>query len=376
VALWAQLRWNGLDVGVTAALRSGRIEPPPSFDVATGSEALGHLLADDVDSGTALAACDDTLRCDRADHAQAGVMADLLLGCYARHRGRLGRNAEASILRTVIRVRSVDEDPTVLSLLRLVLTEHPATWQALDAAQVAVPVASGHRLHDRAEQLYRWSEDAVRRDFRLLPGRVRRVETTEFRLWNCYQRIGAGRRRLDHGDGATGDVSDMLSRGTDMQRLLHDVQHLNETEGRGDATPAWGFHVLLRSAESRLVAAHRAAARPGSPQGRAALTDLGRAERVLLDCGLGSDTRARVELMKAKLRAALVFDEPDAARCQAEAIGRTGWPITRTPLFADGFGLDRLAPPVREVAVELLHRQSTGTPTIVDGTTRRRHVTP
>lgn len=376
LALWGLLSDRRRDVGVDAATRSGRWQVPPSFSATAASEALGRLLAGEVDDETAVAACDDTLRSDRVDHGEAGIMADLLLGSYAQHGERLGDSARASLLRTVIRVRSIDEDPTTLALLRLLVGAHPRTWQAVDAAQVTVPVASGHQMHRRADEIYRWVERTLRSGFRVLPGRVRRVEVAEFRLWNLYRRLGAFERRLDLGEPTQPLLSDALQLAGEMEARLDEVLLLNETDGPGDAAPEWRFFVKLQTAELRLIALHRSGD-PAAPGRQQAVDDILAAEQVLTTCGLKHDTVSRVRLIAAKLRAALVLGEDDAAGALAAAIGRAGWPVARTPLFAHGFGLrtpDDLPPPVRAVARDLLRRERAGAPTIVDGTTRRRRL--
>ena len=376
VALWGLLSDRRRDVGVEAATRSGRWQVPARFRPAAASEALGRLLAGDVDDETAVAACDDTLRCDRVDHTDAGIMADLLLGCYAQHQERLGGDAGASLLRTVVRVRSIDEDPTTLALLRLLVGAHPRTWQAVDAAQVAVPVASGHQMHRRAEEIHRWVERTLQGAFRLLPGRVRQVEVAEFRLWNLYRRLGAFERRLDLGEPTRPLLTDALHLAGALEGHLDQVLVLNETEGPGDAVPSWRFHVKLRTAELRLIALHRLGDKAPAAC-RHAVDDIYAAEAVMEACGLMGDTVHRVRLLTAKLRAALVLGEHEAACSLAGGIARAGWPIARTPLFAHGFGLrhpDDLPSPVRTVAHDLLRREAAGAPTIVDGTTRRRHL--
>ncbi|HEY8548290.1 MAG TPA: hypothetical protein VIL36_24695 [Acidimicrobiales bacterium] len=375
VALWGLLSDRRRDVGVEAATRSGRWQVPAGFRPATASAALGRLLAGEVDEETAVAACDDTLRCERVDHASAVIMADLLLGCYAQHHERLGDDAGASLLRTVVRVRSIDEDPTSLSLLRLLVERHPRTWQAVDAAQQAVPVAAGHQMHRRAEEIHRWVERTLQGAFRLLPGRVRRVEVAEFRLWNLYQRLGAYERRLDLGEPSRPLLTDALRLAGRLEARLDQVLVLNQTEGPGDAVPEWRFHVKLRAAELRLIALHRHGDQAPAAC-RHAVEDVRAAEGVLVDCGLTGHTVHRVRLLTAKLRAALVLGKHEAACQLAQAIARAGWPIARTPLFAHGFGLrrpDDLPPPVREAALALLREQA-GAATIVDGSTRRRQL--
>ena len=104
--------------------------------------------------------------------------------------GGLGNAAGATILRTVIRVRAVDQDPTVLGLVRVATEGHRRAWQTVDAAQAAVRVASGHRLYWRADELCRWVDDALLTGIDLPAGRVRKVEDAEFRLWNLHQRTG------------------------------------------------------------------------------------------------------------------------------------------------------------------------------------------
>lgn len=379
IALWNLLRARTeeerAEVGAEVALRSGRLDPPMEFVTAVASKALGLVVAGSADPEIVLMACDDTLRCEAFDHPQARVMADLLLGCYATNRGQLGQAAKATILRTVVRVRSIDDDPTVFGLLRRLVRQFPNCWQTVDAMQVGIQVASGHSLLTRAEELHREVAAALRDGITVGDDRCEPVETVEFELWNLYQRVGAYRRRLDEGPPDSPWLLQRSLRFVDEMWLAYrNVLQLNESEDRkGDASPAWEFYLLVRSAEVHLVAA---LLEPGGQHPDLARKGIVLAQRRLADCALDAQPVARALLTKVQLREALYNDDPDSACGYAAKLGLAGWPMARTPLFARGFELSQPSSTLQDIVTHYLQQERAGTPTIVDGRTRRRFVVP
>jgi hypothetical protein len=304
---------------------SGRVATPLGFTYT--SDALGRILAGTATSQIVLSACNETLALASQDHATADIVADLLLGFFRVHSHRIGAQAGASLLRTVVRVRAANEDPTALALARQAIAEYPLQWQTVDAVQSAVRVASAHRLFERAHQLCSYVDAALLDGIALPNGRERIVEDAEYAFWNLHQRSATLRRQLDL-DPTPRMLRLALDLVSDVDRALDRVMLLNSTIALGDAVPSWAYYVDVRAAEIHLAGSEATSDADRAGHLRAAEAREARARHVANT--FIADGAGRIPLTKVALRHALARSDYSRASELLWSLHGDGWPLART----------------------------------------------
>lgn len=332
VALWARTR-PGTPVLVLEPAATGAACPPDGL--VSSDPWVGRLLAGDRTSTVIEHAAQVARAAAESDRSTAATVTDLLLGGDPANRHRLGPSAAATILRTAVRVRAVDEDPTVLGLARYALHHYPTHWQTVDALQTAVRVASAYRQYRLALELCALADRAAADpELVVLAGRDRRLERDEFRLWTLHQRTATLRRALETG---TSDRTLAALRLADQAQSELDRILDQRTRGApGDAQPVWAYYFHLRRGELHHLAGlhqpgHLAASRAAANEAAAVASHHG-----------FSDTQ-RVPLVKLRLTDAIVHRELDEAVDRLWQLHRTGWPVGRilpnlTPALEHRFG--------------------------------------
>ena len=328
LALWDLVREPAgsgatLDPAQTGVIRL----PPQSVPIVAG--VLGSFLSGDWSDAVVLPACEAALSLAQSDRESARIASDLLLGAY-RNRGksRLSDDAEAAVLRTAVRLRSTDDDPTAVSLARRAHADRPHHWQTVDTLQSAVKVPSAYGCYDVADELCDLADDVLEGEFQVPAGRELEVEQTEYRLFNHHQRSGTLRRRLDDGAGRRAlepAFAEHYAAQLDCERAYELAQ-----EGfPGDATQRWQFFLDVRAAELQLIMLTLKF--PGET-----LAERLRGVDDILDRAAAAAVREQVSgvglvpLLKARLTAALARGETPRAVELLLELHTVGWPLIRT----------------------------------------------
>lgn len=357
----------GLPASLAPSL--GLLHPPDGFHIAHASVAA--LLAGDRSDEMLLAACAHARALDDSDRPGARIVADLLLGALALESRRPSDAAAAEIVRTAVRLRSSDEDPTVLALARYASQRWPRSWRTIDALQGAVPVASALGRFDVADVFCHEVDRTLRTPFAVPGGRDRRTESVEYALWNAHQRSGTLRRRVEA--GAPLLVLEQARR-LNVEAASRLEWLLGSAAGSlapGDATAGWAFHLIVRGAELAMMAAAI------DPTGASrAPTMVARARAVAREEGVTG--RALVPLIKLDLLLALGVRDYGAAVAHLWRLHELGWPLRRTvggiAALVDSPGARERAPASLAEPVLAIATMEAGAawPRAVDDANRRR----
>jgi len=354
---------------------SGALEPPDGFTIA--DVALGALLKGTRSDEVVTGACTAAIQLARRDRVGANVVVDLLLGALAPGASRaVSAESEANILRTAVRIRSTDEDPTVTGLVHAALTSHGNRWQTIDTLQSAVKVASAYGRWEVAEVLCD-EADAILADHPLLPhGRDPYVEGVEYGIWTLHQRSATDRRRVDSG-GTLSNLASGLRSANEAERMLEKALFLHEHGAPGDVTIRWRHDFSVRRAELHILAADRLSGRDRAGHRQAAEKAVVTATEFAGAFGLSGDLL--VPLTKVRLQTALVDGEGELAAALLRQLHDHGWPLRRSlPLIFDLVEHpDRrvdVAPPVREAVEEITASEDDAgwSPAASDSTRKRQ----
>lgn len=328
VALWEVTRRDEVRAALAGfdPASSGIREPPSGFGI--GDVAVGAFLAGDRTDEVVRVVCAAATTQASQDRVVANVVADLLLGALGPGENRrMSGEAEANVLRTALRIRSTDEDPTVIGLAHAALIGHRDRWQTIDALQAAVKVASAYGRWAVAEHLCD-RVDAILADHPLLPrGRHLEVERIEYGLWTLHQRSATLRRRVDSG-GSLVHLGAGIRAADEAERMLDHNLRLLDAGAPGDGSIRWRHDLSVRRAELHLLAADRLSGRDRDGHRRAADNATATAVGIAVAFGLAGDLL--VPLTKVRLQAALLDGEWEQAAVLLRQLHDRGWPLRRT----------------------------------------------
>lgn len=334
VALWDIVR-DGPRPSAGIPSRTGLARSPASVTVVP--EPVGAFLAGDWTDSNVLAACraitDLARRAGEIDVAE--VCASLLLHAYdSRGKRRLSERAAAAVLRTAVRVRATDDDPTAVGLARRMYVDRPHDWQTVDTLQAAVKVASAYGCYAIADELCDLADDVLSEPFRVPAGREIEVERIEYQQFTHHQRSGTLRRQLQDGGPVDALMRRAVWQNDAARRQFERAQELAQAGQPGDASDKggrWAFFQALRTAELRLIwLEHRAS-------GDAFRRGLRNVDELIAEAGefAADDNFSELEcaqLIKVRLAKALLEDEIDEAIARLIQLHELRWPIGRSVL--------------------------------------------
>lgn len=329
LALWDVLGARGEVVLAVEPARTGVMRAPPAWLPVILGEALGAFLAGDWSDEVVGRACSDALALAGEDSASAGIACDLLLGAYGKQDGRrLSEDAAALVLRTAVRVRAADDDPTAVALALRAYADRPSHWLTVDTLQAAVKVASACGCYTVAQELCDRADSVLDGNFSVPAGRDIAVERVEYRLFNHHQRTGTLRRLLDDGAG-TPELERAMAEQDAAERDCLRAYELARSGAPSDARERWVFWLAIRAAEIRLILLRRRF------NGQRLRDHLGQIEVLLERAATAaaderSSGRDYVPLIKVKLALALATSEPEEAAMLLGELHRFGWPLSRT----------------------------------------------
>ncbi len=328
LALWDLTRDSVPDIPVDPA-RTGIVREPSTSSVSIVSAPLGMFLAGNWSDEVVLQACTSVVELAKRDRAAAATACDLLLGGYGgRGKQRLSADAGAAVLRTAVRIRAHDVDPTAVALARQAYADRPRHWQTIATLQAAVKVASAYGCYDVADELCDLTDSILAEGFRVPVGRELEVERTEYRLFTHYQRTGTLRRRLSDGAGLS-ELERALAEQHAAERDYDLAYHNAETGAPNDVTDRWRFFLAVRAAELRLIVLQRRSS------GRDLATRLDRIDPLLEGAwALAAQEQfgpvEYVPVIKVALTKALVEGDANHAVELLHELHRLGWPLDRT----------------------------------------------
>jgi hypothetical protein len=289
---------------------------------------IGSFLAGDWSDEVVLPACAAVLELARRDTPSANVAADLLLAAYGNSaERRLSEVAKAAVLRTAVRVRAGEDDPTAVDLAQRAYTDRPLNWLTVDTMQAAVKVASAHGCYRLADDLCNQTAAILSEQFQIQPGRELEGERTEYALFLHHQRSGTARRRLDDGGGPE-DLRRAFLEHDAAQRECELAFERAAAGAPGDVDERWRFYLAVRGAELRLITLRRQYV--GNVEQRLRIVD------ALIDQAGRIATRKSfaelefVPLIKVQLNKALTEDDTEVAIDGLRRLHALGWPLTRT----------------------------------------------
>ena len=329
IALW-DLTHGGRRSGGRLVPRSiALVREPAGSTLVVGGSALGAFLAGGRSDEIVFSACEDVLALGWQDRSAARVAADLLLAAYGESvTDRLSAEAEAAVLRTSVRVRAEEGDPTAVALAVRAYVDQPLHWQTIDALQSAVRVASAYGCYEIAEELCGYTDLILEQPFSLRAGREVEVERAEYGLFTHHQRSGTLRRQLD--DGAGRDVlRQAIAENDAAMREYERAAVLAQSGAPGDHSERWRFFLEIRATELRLIARGRpSGGETAVVQMRDVEAGLERATSIAKqECLTG---RELMPLIKGRLAKSLADREPEHAIELLHEIHQLGWPLTRT----------------------------------------------
>jgi hypothetical protein len=307
----------------------GVLRPPPTFAPVAGvvSELLAGHSTDEVLSGC----CREVGRLARRDRGAASVIVDLLLARYpSAGRPQISADTAARIMQTAVRLRSTDEDWTAIELVRHMTIRHPRSHRTLDALMYAVRVATAHSRWDVANEILGRMSAMLATGFAVPDGRVRAVETVEFRLWARHAQTATARRLLqEYGQRAAESAArTALAQQAAAIDDLEQALTLNATVGPGDANGQWRRILLIRNAELHIAASDLSTSADGARYRRRADTAL--SEAVEVGLAYPSVDEDQVAYLKARLSLSMRRGEDDeAAQLLTDLHEIHHWPLHR-----------------------------------------------
>lgn len=340
---------------------SGIVVPPAAFSVIGG--AIGAFIAGSRESPTVLAACAETLALAEKDREAANVVADLLVGVYRHGRDRrLSGDAYASILRTVVRIRAHDEDPTAIGLALRARADHGDHWLTVDTLQAAVRVASAYERWDLALWLCREASVALSAQFKIPAGRERHIERIEYQAWTHHQETATLRRMADAGAG-----NEPFYEGLEIADKVDDcfdqAQAFHQRGEPGDVSSRWDFYFHVRRAELHLATEQHTGGvvarrhRNAASRARDAAAALAKAH--------GIEGEPLIPLLKIDLLLSLSAGDGEGAAETLWRMHRLGWPIRRSvaavvPLVTGTGPAPEAPPPLLEAVQDIATAEVAG----------------
>lgn len=310
---------------------SGVREPPEGFTVPTDS--VGAFVAGDRSNEIVAASCAVATSLVASDRVGANVIVDLLLGGLETGHRLMSAASRATVLRTAVRIRSTDEDPTAIALARAALVEDRNTWQTIDTVQSAVKVASAFGRWSLAQELCDEVSLILAGQPDLPVDRALQIERIEYGLWTLHQRSATLRRQVDAG-GTQAHLRSGLRAADQAERLLDEALRLRSGGAPGDATIRWGHDLAVRRAELHLLAAERLDGKEQAGHRQAAEAAMERAGSIARASGLVGTLL--VPLTKVALQGALMDGESELAAALLRRLHDYGWPLRRTlPVIFD-----------------------------------------
>lgn len=334
VALWDIVR-NPPRPSAAIPSRTGMARRPAS--VAVVPQPVGAFLAGDWSDPNVLAACRAIT--DLARHngelAVAEVCASLLLHAYeSRGKRRLSEQAAAAVLRTAVRVRATDDDPTAVELARRMYVDRPHDWQTVDTLQAAVKVASAYGCYTIADELCDLADEVLSEPFGVPAGREIEVERIEYQQFTHHQRSGTLRRRLQDGGPVDALMRRAILQNDAALRHFKRACELAQAGLPGDASDnagRWAFFQTVRTAELRLIWLEHRIAGDVFRRGLQNVDELIAQGGEIAAAEKFTDLQY-APLIKVSLAKALLEDEIDEAIAKLIQLHELRWPIGRSVL--------------------------------------------